>query len=77
MSNKILNLKEFNHDSVESAFKELVEEKEMKLGKLAQPVRVALTGSKESPGIYDVVLLLGREKTCARLNEAIEAIAAG
>ncbi len=77
LENKLLKIKEFNHDSVEGTFKELVAEKAMKLGKLAQPVRVALTGSKESPGIYDVVLLLGRETTCARLNEAIEAIAAG
>jgi len=40
----------------------------MKLGKLAQPVRVALTGKTASPGIYDVVLLLGKERTIKRLK---------
>ncbi len=77
LSNKILNLKDFNHDSIETAFKEIVAERGLKLGKLAQPVRVALTGSKESPGIYDVVQLLGRETASARLNAAAAAIPAG
>jgi len=48
-----------------------VEEEGMKLGKLAQPVRVALTGATVSPGIYDVILLLGKEETLKRLKNVV------
>ena len=43
------------HNPLENLFKKIAEEAGLKLGKLAQPVRVALTGSTASPGIYDVV----------------------
>ena len=59
------------HDSVETLFKQVAEEAGLKLGKVAQPVRVALTGSTTSPGIYDVVLLLGKDTTLKRLSEMI------
>ena len=38
------------------------------LGKLAQPLRAALTGQTTSPGIFDVLALLGREESLARIN---------
>jgi glutamyl-tRNA synthetase len=41
------------------------------LGKIAQPVRVALTGGTASPGMYDVVQILGKDETLRRLDEAI------
>ncbi len=47
------------------------------IGKVAQPVRVALTGGTASPGIYDVVQILGREETLRRLDEALRSCAAG
>ncbi len=46
----------------------------MKLGQLAQPVRVALTGGTVSPGIYEVIAVLGRERTVSRLRKAIAQI---
>jgi glutamyl-tRNA synthetase len=58
------------HDAVEALFKQTVEEAGLKLGKLAQPVRVALTGKTASPGIFDVVLLLGKKRTIERLKNA-------
>jgi glutamyl-tRNA synthetase len=61
---------------IETAFKEVVEEAGEKLGKLAQPVRVALTGQTASPGIYDVVDLLGKERTLRRLRAAAKGIEA-
>jgi glutamyl-tRNA synthetase len=64
-------LNDFSSENVEAVFKEMTEKAEMKLGKLAQPVRAALTGKKESPGIYDVVILLGRERTLNRLKNSI------
>ena len=64
-------LDDFSSDKIESVFKKTVEEENLKLGKLAQPVRVALTGTTVSPGIYDVILLLGKEKTIKRLRDVI------
>jgi glutamyl-tRNA synthetase len=61
----------FEHDSLENLLKKVAEEAGLKLGKLAQPVRVALTGSTASPGIYDVILLLGKTTTLKRLNEGV------
>ena len=46
----------------------------LKLGQLAQPVRVALTGGSVSPGIYEVIAVLGRDRTVTRLSHAIELI---
>ncbi|HIN32757.1 MAG TPA: glutamate--tRNA ligase [Nitrospirales bacterium] len=60
----------FTHDKIEPVFQQVLEKHELKMGKLAQPVRVALTGGTASPGIYDVMELLGQEKTCERLTKA-------
>ena len=65
-------LDDFSSDNIEILFKKIVEEEGIKLGKLAQPVRVALTGTTVSPGIYDVVLLLGKEETIKRLENCLK-----
>ncbi len=65
-------LENFSAEEIENLFKKIVEEEGTKLGKLAQPVRVALTGTTVSPGIYDVILLLGREQTLARLKNGLQ-----
>ena len=70
----INNMSALEHDSLESLFKKIAEEAELKLGKLAQPVRVALTGGTASPGIYEVILLLGKSTTLHRLKEAVSFI---
>ncbi len=49
----------------------MAEKYNVKLGAIAQPVRVALTGGTTSPGIYEVIEIIGREKTLKRLAEAI------
>lgn len=64
-------LEKFSAEEIEALFNKVVEEEGVKLGKLAQPVRVALTGTTVSPGIYDVILLLGKEETLKRLNQAL------
>src|SRR5512146_1062516 len=56
----------------EECFKKLVEEEGMKMGQLAQPVRVALTGRAASPGLFEVMEVLGRERTLLRLRKGIE-----
>ncbi len=55
---------------VESLFREVVERREMKLVKVAQPVRVALTGCTFSPGLFEVIDILGKAQTIKRLEEA-------
>jgi glutamyl-tRNA synthetase len=62
----------FSKQTWEEAFKQLVEEEGMKMGQLAQPVRVALTGRTASPGLFDVMEILGRDRTLFRLRQGIE-----
>ena len=51
-----------------------MEAKELKLGKVAQPARVALTGRGASPGLFEVMELLGRERTLARLAAGVRIV---
>jgi len=55
-------------DGLEATTKALAERLELGLGKLAQPLRAALTGSTTSPGIFDVLALLGKEESLARIE---------
>ncbi|WP_375569406.1 glutamate--tRNA ligase [Ahrensia marina] len=56
-------------EPLEAATKAYAEQAEIKLGAVAQPLRAALTGSKTSPGIYDVLIALGREESLARIGD--------
>jgi glutamyl-tRNA synthetase len=62
----------FHKEQWETIFKQVVEEQGMKMGQLAQPVRVALTGRTASPGLFEVMELLGRERTLSRLKKGLE-----
>ncbi|MXO61764.1 glutamate--tRNA ligase [Qipengyuania oceanensis] len=55
-------------EALEASLKAYAEELEVGLGKLAQPLRAALTGTTTSPGIFDVLVLLGREESLARID---------
>lgn len=66
-----LDVQEFRHDGVEKAFGEITTEKGLKLKDVAQPVRVALTGGTISPGIFEVIEVLGKERTLKRLQKAM------
>jgi glutamyl-tRNA synthetase len=57
--------------SLEKLFHDVAAARSLGLGKVAQPVRVALTGGTASPGIYDVVMLLGREESLKRLDAGL------
>jgi glutamyl-tRNA synthetase len=52
----------------------VVEQSEVKPGKLFQPIRVALAGTTVSPGIFETVAVLGRDETFARLDEAMHGL---
>jgi len=54
--------------ALEASLKTFAEEQGLGLGKLAQPMRAALTGTTTSPGIFDVLALLGREEALARID---------
>ncbi|MEL7528689.1 MAG: glutamate--tRNA ligase, partial [Pseudomonadota bacterium] len=56
-------------DTLETAVKSFAEARDLKLGKVAQPIRAALTGRGTSPGIYDVLVALGREESLARIKD--------
>jgi len=60
--------------AIEKLFVDAAAARGLGLGKIAQPVRVALTGGTASPGMYDVVQILGREESLARLDAAIAGI---
>jgi len=62
-------------ESIEQAFEQTCKAQgDLKLGKLAQPVRVAVTGTGASPGIYETLEVIGRERALARLRVAVEMI---
>ena len=65
-------LAEWDAASVEAAIREVAEGSGVKLGKIAQPLRAALTGRTTSPGIFDVLALLGREESLARIADQME-----
>ncbi|MFL6760430.1 glutamate--tRNA ligase [Sphingomonas sp.] len=65
-------LAEWDAASVEAAIREVAEGTGVKLGKLAQPLRAALTGRTTSPGIFDVLALLGRDESLARIADQME-----
>ena len=71
LSTCLSSLEDFGESQVERCFKEIMEQQQLKLGKIAQPVRVALTGKTVSPGIFEVMEVLGREKTLDRLHQAM------
>ena len=55
-------------EPLEASLKGLAEELGLGLGKLAQPLRAALTGQTTSPGIFDVLVLLGKDESLARID---------
>jgi glutamyl-tRNA synthetase len=64
----------FALEDVEGAFKAIMEESGLKLGKIGPTVRVALTGGTVSPGIYDVVAVLGKDAVVMRLQKALSSL---
>jgi glutamyl-tRNA synthetase len=70
LADRLADDAEFSLASLETALRGLAAEIGVKAGDLIAPARVALTGRKVSPGIFEVMWLLGRERTLARLRDA-------
>ncbi len=62
----------FDQHAIEQRVQALLQERGLHIKVLAQPARVALTGRKVSPGLFEVIAVLGRELSLARLRAAIE-----
>ena len=71
LRNELNKIDAFSSENVKSAFHRVMDEEAVKLGKLAQPVRVAITGGTISPGIFETLSLLGRDRSLYRLDAAL------
>ena len=74
MAETLHGLNEWSVPVIDTAMRALAEAKGLKLGKLAQPLRAALTGRTVSPGIFEVMVLIGRDESMARLQDQIGAV---
>jgi len=63
---------EFSKERLEGILHGLIERQGLKMGKIAQPLRVALTGRTVSPGIYEVMALLGKDRSIQRIRAGVE-----
>jgi glutamyl-tRNA synthetase len=66
------DMSDFTAAEIEKAFILLAERHKLKLGDIAQPARVAITGTTASPGIFEVMEIAGKEKVLKRLNKVID-----
>ena len=67
----LLEVTAWEHDQLDQPIRNLSEREGVKLGKLAQPLRAALTGRTTSPGIFDVLVLLGQGESLKRIEDQI------
>lgn len=69
--NALSELEGWTMAALEEAVRRVAEDAGLGLGKVAQPLRAALTGRSTSPGIFDVLVLLGRDESLARLDDCL------
>ncbi len=69
--NKVLTIDEFKKETLEPIVNELIKSHETNFKGVGQPLRVALTGSKFGPGLYDIIISLGKVEVQKRLNSEI------
>jgi glutamyl-tRNA synthetase len=70
---RISSVNDWRSEALEAAVREVAEAAGVGLGKVAQPLRAALTGRTTSPGIFDVLALLGRDESLGRLSDQLAA----
>jgi glutamyl-tRNA synthetase len=66
-------VKDWTAGTTEAALRAFADQNGLKLGAVAQPLRAALTGRTTSPGIFDVLTVLGRRECLARLGDQVTA----
>ena len=70
-ANKIKELKNLHKEILEPIINNLIKENETNFKGIGQPLRIALIGSKFGPGIYDIIISLGKEEIIKRLGNKI------
>ena len=66
---KIMKCEAFDRENLEIIVNEIIKNKEINFKSIGQPLRVALTGSRFGPGLYDILISLGKEEVLKRLNQ--------
>jgi len=74
LKDAVESLENFTASEIEKIFMDIIKRHNIKLSNLAQPTRVAITGTTVSPGIFEVLEIVGKEKTIRRLKKALEFI---
>jgi len=69
---KFATMDDFTHTPIDTTLRSMAEEKQMGLGKIAQPIRVAICGTTVSVSIFNAVEMLGKEETIARIDNTLE-----
>ena len=64
-------LAKWDHESLENTIKDIALKNNMGLGKVAQPLRIALSGNFNSPGIFEIMAVLGKLETLKRINDTM------
>jgi len=70
LADRLSDVQPWEAASIQKAFERVMSDRNLALGKIAQPVRVAVTGGSASPGIFEVLEVLGRERSLVRLRRA-------
>jgi glutamyl-tRNA synthetase len=68
---RLHDLANWDVETLDAAVRAFAEAQDLKLGKVAQPLRAALTGRGTSPGVFDVLAVLGREEALARISDCV------
>ncbi len=68
---EVLAATEFKHDALDGALRAAAQELKLKAGQMFQPIRVAVCGRKNAPPLFETLEVLGKEKTLARIEQAI------
>jgi len=74
---KLAAMEQVSEQAVEGMLRSLAEEKKVGLGKIAQPLRVAICGNTISPPIFDSIVMLGKENTLARIDITVKKFGRG
>jgi glutamyl-tRNA synthetase len=67
---RISGLDPFTHEAIEKAFREFVEERKIKAGLVIHPARMAVSGKTKGAGLFEMMEVLGRDRTLARMRRA-------
>jgi glutamyl-tRNA synthetase len=74
LADRLSTVEPFTHDNVEAALRAFSEEQSVKAGLLINASRTALTGQAVGPGMFDIYVVLGRERSVERLRRAVEQV---